>query len=117
MLRGLISVPAFLLGAMLVSSCGGESANPDELFGRTTPTLEVEPTVAANGDGSESTPEAGDNAGGGEQTYVIQPGDTLNAIAQQFGVTVEAIVEANEITDPDRIQPDDEILIPVSADE
>ncbi|MGI6679245.1 MAG: LysM peptidoglycan-binding domain-containing protein [Dehalobacterium sp.] len=46
------------------------------------------------------------------RTYVVQPGDTLFAIARRFGTTVEAIVELNNIADPDDIAPGERILIP-----
>ncbi|MEW6228314.1 MAG: LysM domain-containing protein, partial [Bacillota bacterium] len=36
-------------------------------------------------------------------TYIVQPGDTLTLIAQRFGATVAAIVEANNIPDPNLI--------------
>jgi murein DD-endopeptidase MepM/ murein hydrolase activator NlpD len=36
--------------------------------------------------------------------HVVQPGDTLTTIAQQHGSTVEAIVAANGLASPDRIQ-------------
>ncbi|MBP7332579.1 MAG: LysM peptidoglycan-binding domain-containing protein, partial [Firmicutes bacterium] len=36
-------------------------------------------------------------------TYTVQTGDTLFAIAQRYGVTVEAIVQANSITNPNVI--------------
>ena len=35
--------------------------------------------------------------------YVVQPGDTLFTIAQKFGTTIDAIVRANNITNPDVI--------------
>ncbi|HEX2183338.1 MAG TPA: LysM peptidoglycan-binding domain-containing protein [Rubrobacteraceae bacterium] len=35
--------------------------------------------------------------------YVVQPGDTLSEIAERFGSTVDAIVEANGLADPDII--------------
>lgn len=35
--------------------------------------------------------------------YIVQPGDTLTHIAQQFGTTVDAIVQANDIADPNLI--------------
>jgi LysM repeat protein len=35
--------------------------------------------------------------------YVVQPGDTLNIIADKFGVSVTDIIAANEITDPNLI--------------
>lgn len=35
--------------------------------------------------------------------YVVQPGDTLSEIARRFGSSVDAIVRANGIADPDFI--------------
>ncbi len=35
--------------------------------------------------------------------YVVQPGDTLFSIAQRFGTTIEAIVRANNLTNPEVI--------------
>ena len=35
--------------------------------------------------------------------YVVQPGDTLSEIAQRFGSSVDALVRANGIDDPDLI--------------
>lgn len=47
--------------------------------------------------------------------YVIQPGDTLSAIAARFGTTVAALVAANGIADPDKIIVGVTINIPVTA--
>jgi len=44
--------------------------------------------------------------------YVVQAGDTLGAIAKEFGVTVEALQEVNAISDPTRLQIDQELVIP-----
>jgi LAS superfamily LD-carboxypeptidase LdcB len=52
-----------------------------------------------------------------QQTYTVQPGDTLFSIAQQFGTTVEAIAEANGIDDPDFITVGQELIIPGEAGE
>lgn len=38
-----------------------------------------------------------------QQTYTVQQGDTLAAIAQQFGTTVQALQTANGIEDPNEI--------------
>ena len=35
-----------------------------------------------------------------ERCYVVQPGDTLGAIAERFGVSVDYLVEENGISDP-----------------
>lgn len=46
--------------------------------------------------------------------YSVQQGDTLLSIAQQYGTTVEAIVEANpDIENPDVLQIGQEIRIPL----
>jgi LysM repeat protein len=44
--------------------------------------------------------------------YVVQAGDVLGVIARKYGTTVEAIVEANRITDPDFIVQGQELVIP-----
>jgi murein DD-endopeptidase MepM/ murein hydrolase activator NlpD len=44
--------------------------------------------------------------------YTVVPGDTLSAIAEQFGVTVEALVELNQIADPALLQVGQVLLIP-----
>ena len=44
--------------------------------------------------------------------YVVQAGDTLSAIAKQYGVTVEALQEANAISDPTRLQIGQKLIIP-----
>ncbi|MGE5587839.1 MAG: LysM peptidoglycan-binding domain-containing protein [Clostridia bacterium] len=46
-------------------------------------------------------------------TYVVQPGDTLTLIAGRFGTTVAAIVEANNIANPDVIFVGQVLQIPV----
>jgi murein DD-endopeptidase MepM/ murein hydrolase activator NlpD len=44
--------------------------------------------------------------------YIVQQGDTLTSIAEKFGTTVEALVDANSISDPSLIQPGTELVIP-----
>lgn len=44
--------------------------------------------------------------------YVIKEGDTLIPIAREYGVSVEAIQQANGITDPRRLRIGQEIIIP-----
>ena len=45
-------------------------------------------------------------------TYTVQTGDTLSAIAANFGVTVEELVRANDIADSSRIQVGQVLVIP-----
>jgi LysM repeat protein len=52
-----------------------------------------------------------------EQEYRIQAGDTLGAIAVRFGVTVDEIMRANDITDPDRLVVGVVLIIPAEVQE
>lgn len=45
-------------------------------------------------------------------SYVVQAGDTLTKIANQFGTTVAAIVELNQLTDPDRLSEGQVLQLP-----
>ena len=51
------------------------------------------------------TPAAG-------RRYVVREGDTLSAIAARFGVTEEAIIRANDLSNPDRLLVGQELVIP-----
>lgn len=44
--------------------------------------------------------------------YEVQAGDSLARIAEQFDLSVEALVQANGISDPERIQVGDVLVIP-----
>ena len=46
------------------------------------------------------------------QTYVIQPGDRLQDIADKYGVDRDQLALLNGITDPNRIEAGDELEIP-----
>lgn len=46
------------------------------------------------------------------RTYAVQPGDTLGSIAESSGVERAAIVEANELDDPDLLSPGQVLKIP-----
>jgi LysM repeat protein len=50
----------------------------------------------------------------GPRRYTIEPGDTLRDIAERFGVSIAAILEANGLTpeQADSLRPGQEIIIP-----
>ncbi len=56
----------------------------------------------------------GTNVTGGT-TYTVQSGDTLFRIAQRFGVTVEAIVQANNLSNPDSLSVGQQLIIPPAS--
>ena len=45
-------------------------------------------------------------------TYVVRPGESLSNIAVALGVTIEELMAANEIEDPDLIFPGQELNVP-----
>lgn len=44
--------------------------------------------------------------------HTVQPGETLWDIANQYEVTVNALVAANELLDPDALEPGQRLVIP-----
>lgn len=56
----------------------------------------------------------GNAAGGGANAYTVQSGDSLSKIGQKYGVSWQAIYDANkdQIKDPDKIYPGQELKIP-----
>jgi LysM repeat protein len=48
------------------------------------------------------------------QTHTVQAGENLTTIAQRYGTTVQAIVAANQISNPDRVNAGTVLTIPDS---
>ncbi|MDZ4278465.1 MAG: LysM peptidoglycan-binding domain-containing protein [Dehalococcoidia bacterium] len=101
---------ALLAAASFAIACGGSDGDG----GRTQVDLGEIPTATP----PEQLPEpliVGENvAAGGGEIYVVEAGDSLAAIAEQFGTTAEAIAEANGIADPTALEVGQELVIPGS---
>jgi len=70
--------------------------------------------------GTDST--AGTESGSGEVTapandvvYLVQAGDTLGKIAERYNVSIDAIVQANNLPNADQISAGQSLVIPVSG--
>jgi LysM repeat protein len=68
------------------------------------------PTAGPTGTAAPPAPTATPAPGGG--TYVVQRGDTLSAIAVRFGVTLQALMAANGIVNPNLIYVGQVLTIP-----
>jgi murein DD-endopeptidase MepM/ murein hydrolase activator NlpD len=71
-----------------------------------------------SGDGQEAPQEAPvvEPSRAEPSTYIVQPGDTVIGIADSFGISVETVMWANDLWDPDSLQIEDELVIlPVSG--
>lgn len=65
--------------------------------------------------GTTPTPTPTPPPSGGGSTYVVQPGDTLSAIARRFGTNVVALAAANNISNPNYIYVGQQLTIPGGA--
>ena len=99
------SLAAVAVISLAVAACGG-GGNDSPATPTLAPALPTQPPLL------ESPTPAPTEQVNGAQEYTVQDGDTLSGIADQFGVTTDAIIAANEITDPDLIQPGDTLTIP-----
>ena len=101
-----------LLAATLLSfACegGGNDLAPSDLDSiptATPPAALPEPLIVAQSE----VPVSG-------ATYAVQAGDTLSVIAERFGTTVDAIVEANDITDATSLGVGQLLIIPGASDD
>lgn len=69
------------------------------------PTLDIDATATALASLEQPTPTAA-------ALYTVQPGDTLSAIAERYNTTVDELVAANGLTDPNVLQVGQTLLIP-----
>lgn len=89
-------------------------ANPDRILRGQTLTVFTSPQAETPAEeAAESVEEAPlvvpDGVG---MPYIVQPGEHLAEIAQRHGVTWPAIIQANNITDPNLIEAGQVIIIP-----
>lgn len=89
--------------------------SPTAVPTRETPTIvSIEPTASA-------TPSATPTSRPATKTpsptptpivYVVQPGDSLDGIGRKFGVSTDAILRANNLSDPNSLAQGQKLLIP-----
>ena len=86
------------------------------LAGAPTRSYNIPPTRLPGSPELTPTPDAPHyqpGAARAPQSYVVQPGDMLSAIAQKYSVSVQALSQANKITDPNALQAGQTLTIPV----
>jgi N-acetylmuramoyl-L-alanine amidase len=92
-----------IAATLLVASCQENTGEP---------TLEPAPTLpvvtATAGPPPVPTP-------GKQQRYIVREGDTLSGIAARFGVSEDAILKQNPLSDRDRLLVGQELVIPPAA--
>jgi LysM repeat protein len=88
------------LPALFATDSPTPSSTPTLLPPSATPTITLTPEPSLT-----PTPE-------GPLTYIVEQGDTLFSIAQQFGVSMDVLIAANQLANPDNIPVGTELTIP-----
>lgn len=107
--RVLIPAVLGLIAVLALGACGGGGGSGGQPNARNIPTATApavlpEPTILSGG---LLVTDGGDG-----DTYVVKPGDTLMAIADELGVSVEELIALNDLTDPSRLEVGQVLRIP-----
>jgi LysM repeat protein len=98
---------AFLLAATIAILVVRQSLRADDDGGRTTATVSTPRTTTTQPRTTTSRP-----ALRRQQTYTVQPGDTLDQIALDFDTTVERLLEVNPQVEPTELRPGQRLRVP-----
>jgi LysM repeat protein len=116
------AIPLLFAIALLAAACGGDDDDPTPTgevppapegpVPTATPLAQVpEPAIVTGSDSGAGGTAPGNGTPQADATYTVEAGDSLSAIAERFGVTVEAIQAANNLEGTD-IFVGDELIIP-----
>lgn len=114
--RKFLILPLAALLLLSLSACGQVITEPTATPTATpTPGVTISPTVPPTATPAPLTPlpTSTPTITPTPVFYTVQQGDNLLAIAKKYGVTAEAIQDANGILDPRRLQIGQELLIPM----
>lgn len=109
-----------LVSVLLVASMAGCAREQEET---SSPGATVEPRITQPDTSAVSEAPAPSTTGMPDvgsvaeptsppQVYIVQAGDTLSAIARRFGCDLDALIEANQITDPNTLQVGQQLQVP-----
>ncbi len=84
---------------------------PTEAGAPSSPTPVPTPVVDTVGPSTESSPTGPSEP----TTYIVQPGDTLSTIAGKFEVSLEDLMRANGIDNPDYLMLGQKLIIPIGG--
>ncbi|MFB8235507.1 LysM peptidoglycan-binding domain-containing protein [Kitasatospora purpeofusca] len=91
---------------------GGEVRGHRDGYATTCPGDELYGWVQRGAPRPGGAPSEPQPSGAGAGVYIVQPGDTLGALAGRFESTVTQFVTLNGLADPDRIQVGQQLQVP-----
>jgi len=97
-----------------VATQGNQTKAPTGTPGTATGSRTAGATGTAATTGTPGTTTATKTPGAGGKTYVVKAGDFCGTIAESQGVTLQALLDANKMTEADctKLQPGQELKIP-----
>lgn len=98
---------ASVAGSLVVLAAACGDFQLVEFTKATTTTVEVE-----SAEGADAVPEESTSTTLRPARHTVEPGESLGSIATRFGVTVDSIMLANNITNPNSIEAGTRIVIP-----
>jgi LysM repeat protein len=101
-------IPANIHNATISVGSGAPTATPTS----TSPAPTATPTPTGTVIVPTATPTSTTQPPGQPIYYVVRPGDTLYSIARKFGVSMQAIMAANNLANPNWIYVGQRLLIP-----
>ena len=102
-LNNLSNPGSLTVGMVLKIPVEGATAAPEAT---STPLAEGTPAATATPGVGTGTPASGTTV------HIVQPGEWIWQIARLYGVDPQAIIDANNLTNPSSISPGDELIIP-----
>ena len=92
---------------MAAEAARGVAPSPGKIPTATALAVLPEPTILSGG--------APVTEGGSGDTYVVKSGDTLMAIADKLGVSVEDLISLNNLADPSHLEVDQVLKVPARS--
>jgi LysM repeat protein len=88
------------------------SARPSASASASAAPASSQPAAPPSASAAPAAPASASAAPTGGQKYVVEAGDTLGVIAEKFGVTIQQLIDANKLSNPDFLAVGQELIIP-----
>ncbi|MBI1802193.1 MAG: LysM peptidoglycan-binding domain-containing protein [Chloroflexi bacterium] len=112
---GVLFAESGLPQAWALSFVPTETPAPTRTPTQTPTATRVPPTVTPVPPTATATATASPTATATPVIYIVQSGDVLGTIAAKYGVTVQAIMDANDIADPRLLRVGMRLVIPQTS--
>jgi LysM repeat protein len=100
---------------LLILFIWGDRNSGEETAAAATPALATAPAVGGQPTSEAAPAQATQQSSDGPTTHTVQSGDTLGSISLQYDVPLEDIMAANGISDPNFLQANQVLVIPIGG--